>query len=272
MLSWLPPGTELWRDVSVARWTVEGLEPLDDMGTRLHSWIPSRYDAYLRIFHPAGSRPMNAQMDRGTGVRWADLGRERDVRLSPDVAFIEVAGISPGDQRSFDEIGPSDGATPPNLCRHLAMRLADHTATPETAWFCLWEGNGAWWSHAHGPWYDPGDDPSEIRRMREEREAQDALLHATPKVAGPLGRNHFLFRGPLESASGFEVDGWYIGPNVWWPDDRAWIVITEIDGYSSYVGASREAIDALLVDPEIESIEVPIDVPMDPGPYRPRWR
>jgi hypothetical protein len=188
------------------------------------------------------------------------------------VAFIEVAGIDPGDQRVFDEIGPSDGRLPPEVCRHLALVLTDHTTTPETAWFCLWEGNGAWWSHAHGPWFDPEDDPLEIERLRTEREAQDELLSATPKVDGPIDRNYFLFRGPLSSACAFEVDGWYIGPNLWWPNDRAWIVITEIEGYSTYVGASRETAEALLVDPEIETIEVPLDVRMDPGPYRPRRR
>jgi hypothetical protein len=272
MLSWLPLGTDLVREVSPATWAVENLEPWNNLGTRLHSWIPSGYDAYLRIFHPAGLRPANTRVDLGTGTRWADLGRHRNVSLSPEVAFIEVAGIAPGDERALDEIGPSDGRLPPPLCRHLAMCLTDHTTTPETAWFCLWEGNGAWWSHAHGPWDDPDAEPSELERSRSEHEAQDALLSATPRVDGPLDRNYFLFRGPVSSACSFEVDGWYIGPNLWWPDDRAWIVITEIEGYSSYVGGSREAIHALLVDPEIEAIEVPLDVPMDPGPYRPRLR
>jgi len=251
---------------------VKSLAPSETSVTRLRNWIPSGYDAYLRIFHPPGLRSANAQVDLGTGTRWADLGSQRGVGLTPDVAFVEVAGIDPGDQRALDEIGPSDGHLPPEMCRHLASVLTDHTTTPETAWFCLWEGDGAWWSHAHGPWYDPEDDPTEIERSRAEREAQDELLHATPKVDGPIDRNYFLFRGPLAAACGFEVDGWYIGPNLWWPDDHAWIVITEIDGYSSYAGGRRGAIDALLVDPEIETIEVPFDVPMDPGPYRPRWR
>lgn len=137
MLSWLPPGTELARDVSPARWAVESLAPWNDLGTRLHSWIPSGYDAYLRIFHPAGLRPANARVDLGTGIRWADLGRERGISLAPDVAFIEVAGIAPDDQRALDALAPSDEALPPALCRHLASRLTDHTTIPETAWFCL---------------------------------------------------------------------------------------------------------------------------------------
>jgi hypothetical protein len=29
------------------------------------------------------------------------------------------------------------------------------------------------------------------------------------------------------------------GPNDPWPDDRAWIVATEIDRLSTYVGAAR---------------------------------
>jgi hypothetical protein len=61
---------------------------------------------------------------------------------------------------------------------------------------------------------------------------------APPKVPAELVgrtwayRHYLVFRGPLDALSRwFE---WRMeGPNYVWPDDRAWIVATEIDGFST---------------------------------------
>lgn len=80
------------------------------------------------------------------------------------------------------------------------------------------------------------------------------------------------FRGPLDAACGFEPSGWYASPNLWWPDDRAWIVLTEVDGYSTYVGGSRPLVHDLLSSRDVETIEVTLDTRIDPEGYTPRWR
>jgi hypothetical protein len=66
----------------------------------------------------------------------------------------------------------------------------------------------------------------------------------------------------------FEFGIWHQSPNIWWPDDRAWCVATELDGYSSYVGGSRACIDSVLASPDVETIGVDPTVRMDPGPFR----
>jgi hypothetical protein len=52
------------------------------------------------------------------------------------------------------------------------------------------------------------------------------------------------------------------GPNLWWPNDRAWFVATEIDLVSTYVGGSADLVRAIVASPEIEAFEVAAD-----GPY-----
>jgi hypothetical protein len=79
-------------------------------------------------------------------------------------------------------------------------------------------------------------------------------------------RHYFLFRGRLDAACTFEPSGWYTSPNLWWPDDRAWIVVTEIDGFSTYVGGSRAMLQDVLASPDMEAIEVTLDTHMDPEP------
>lgn len=273
MLEWLPPGTELVRDVSAAAWILAELKPWDvAQGVRLHSFAPSGFASYARIFHPAGSSPaFGGALEQDRGVRWRALGRERGIDLSSDVSFSEVSGVDPEDQDRFDEIQPDDGNLPRGTCAALARILSSHTKDPDACWFCLWEGNGAFWSGSHTPLYEGERDPRRVEELRAEAKAQDDLLEHTPRVEAQ-DRAYFLFRGPLVAASSFAPDGWYTSPNLWWPDDRAWIVVTEVDGYSTYLGGPESLVADVLGSLEVEAIEVSSDVHMDPGPYRPRWR
>ena len=272
MLDWLPSGTELRRDVSAADWVVSTFRPWDPEGVRLDSFAPPGFEMYARIFHPAGFRPAFAgALDPRSGVRWATLGADRGIPLSPDVSFAEISGIGPEDQHGLDEIGPSDGKLPPETCEALVRALRRHTTTPQTCWFCLWEGDGSFWSTSHSPLYADDASAAEIERYREQGKAQDEFLRSTPRVEAQA-RSYFLLRGPLVAAFAFEPAGWYVSPNIWWPDDGSWIVVTEIDGFSTYVGGSRPAIGDIVASSELEAIAVPLNVRMDTGPYRPRWR
>ncbi|WP_413768920.1 hypothetical protein [Rhodococcus pyridinivorans] len=47
-----------------------------------------------------------------------------------------------------------------------------------------------------------------------------------------------------------------LSPNLWWPQDRAWCVATNIDPMASYVGGSRQCIEAILASPDLEAFEV----------------
>ncbi|MCZ4590055.1 hypothetical protein R1X32_13475 [Rhodococcus opacus] len=47
-----------------------------------------------------------------------------------------------------------------------------------------------------------------------------------------------------------------LSPNLWWPDDRAWCVATDVDLMASYVGASTECVHAITNCSELEALEV----------------
>jgi hypothetical protein len=42
--------------------------------------------------------------------------------------------------------------------------------------------------------------------------------------------------------------------NLWWPDDRAWCVATEIDFNTTYVGGSTAGVEDLLGDARFEAM------------------
>jgi hypothetical protein len=56
---------------------------------------------------------------------------------------------------------------------------------------------------------------------------------------------------------GFDAIG-ACGPSIWWPDDRAWCVATEIDFRWTYVAGSRELVDALVADERFEALHATI--------------
>lgn len=58
---------------------------------------------------------------------------------------------------------------------------------------------------------------------------------------------------------------WGYSPNVWWPEDRAWCVATDIDLYDTYVGGSVECVQAVLDHPDLEALPTSLDAKLDLG-------
>jgi hypothetical protein len=89
--------------------------------------------------------------------------------------------------------------------------LREHTQTPQSCWFAVWEG-----------FADLG--------VRDPR---------APKLSLP-GREYYLLEGSIDEAlvTLSDVEWIYRSPNLWWPEDRAWCVATEIDFAWTYIGGS----------------------------------
>jgi hypothetical protein len=117
--------------------------------------------------------------------------------------------------------------------------LRRHTSTPDRCWFCLWDGYG----YLHGPpavaylYFWPEDVP-ESERLPPPQPPKPRLQKSRVRLPG---RDYLLFTGPVEQGA-----GWDDGPNLWWPDDHAWCVASEIDLDYTLVGGSAALRDALL--------------------------
>ncbi|MEA3218698.1 MAG: hypothetical protein QOJ19_4854, partial [Acidimicrobiia bacterium] len=67
--------------------------------------------------------------------------------------------------------------------------------------------------------------------------------------------SYFLARGSIDEVLPSTLDEpWDQSPNLWWPDDRAWIVATEVDFAWTYVGGSSELIEELLNEARLEAL------------------
>lgn len=244
-------------DASPAGWVVDSLTTF---GTNVVGLVPARFEAYARVFHPAWLGRQD-----GRQVTWREIA---DGNGKTPHAGMQFRSIVP--DGSFDRAGnclrtqpglwtsrPRDGEMPDEIATELARVLAGFTSTTHESYFAYWEG-----------WGDPsrmvavrkgafGGLRTRLALMKDRtvppaadspRAARDQAAHfKTP------GRGYFLYRGDIEEiVTQWQGEGGSF-PTMWWPADQAWFVHTEIDSDSTFVGASRACVDALL---GVDSLEV----------------
>lgn len=195
--------------------------------------MPGGFPAYVRIFHPAYRRA-------GAGlapVRWAEIAAANGTRAHAGMQLGALTGCYRYEETAqpgvFDA-PPRNGMLEPELAAPLAATLAHHTASGDSCWFAVWNG-----------W---GGIRSDVPRA--------------PTFAVP-SREFHLLAGPVEAA--VENLGEWPGqqsPNLWWPDDRAWCVATEIDFKTTYIGCSEACSDEILAT-ELEAFPIDPDYGID---------
>lgn len=196
------------------------------------------------------------------------------------------------DGREFTS--PLEGDLAPETVAAIARHLVAHTATPDAGVAALWEGFGGLLGHlGHAPsrtFFTIGetsdDDPT--HRAMLGRSIHDPLNNAfrtqtwqegilSREISeGPRlqleGRAYVLFEA---SARDFADPEWILrapwrdlpgeehgfppsaqNPNILWPDDRAWVVVSEIDYDSTVVAGSHALVAALCADPTLEALPI----------------
>jgi hypothetical protein len=238
-------GYERAPGVAAATWIVEGLRGFAES---VLSVVPEGFEAYARIFHPAilGDSPPN--------VRWRDVAAANGRIAHPAMQWPSIAGSIPYvDGASLPGVWdqePEEGCLPQDLMASLASALARHTATPDRCWFAVWDGYGS---------LGLPDDQFPVFDI--------------PK------RSMLLLAGPITAVrTSVSADPFWQSPNLWWPDDRAWCVATEIDFMSTYLGGTRRCLEELLSDQELEAVIIqPTDGitwtsdPLNPSPEQTQW-
>ncbi|WP_312169345.1 hypothetical protein [Microbacterium sp.] len=210
----------------------------------------------------------------------------RIVRAAPDGDW--RASVTP-DGREFTE--PMGGAISAEMLATIASHLVAHTTTPDAGFAALWEGTGGLLGNlGHTPsraFFTVGDDPNHQamldRSVRDpfnnvfrKQTWQDGIL-SREISEGPrlrlLNRDHVLFHGDVGD---FARPDWVLGmpwrdtpaeahgfppaaqsPSILWPDDRAWVLVTEVDYDSTIIAGSAESIAAICADERLEAFAIP---------------
>jgi hypothetical protein len=230
----LPEGLVLMHDPTPARW-IEDSAPKYDWAT-VGAIMPEGFDAYARVLHPAYRRTGPYEQEP---VSWAEVAAMTGRAIHPLAQFAKIAGIEDLNGRPEWGERPDEGDLPREVALPLQRILGSFTEHADGCWFCMWVGWG---------------DLDLLEGYDED---------SYPHVKMP-GREYLLVHGPLTMLTEVGANGGN-DPSIWWPDDRAWCVATEIDLDSTYVGGSAECIAALMADPALETFPAALHDRVDFG-------
>jgi hypothetical protein len=248
------------------------IEAADWIAARIDSYkawtvgsiVPTGFEEYARIFHPAEG-PAERR------VRWAEVAACSGRAMHPHAEFELLAGsrsrVEAGRASVYErEYEPEQGEFPSDLVAALSEVLRRHTDSPDCCWFCIWAGG--WISGPGAIGVRVGTPPEVNAKIQQQWQAAWDLPFGREALNGPRvrlpGRDYVLLKGPLDAIAEIgETRKWqgehYFdvhSPNLWWPNDRAWCVATDIDLDSTYIGGSAALIRDLLGDERFETLQV----------------
>lgn len=221
-------GLKLSRHLEAADWISGDVCAFDySVGSLLTPHFPS----YARIFHPAY---LKTDAGGDSEVRWSTVAVANNRQPHPAMEWVSITGswrFLHGDhQPGIWDDEPMTGSLPLRQTLPLVELLADHTTTPEECWYSVWEGYGVL-----------------------------PLPRAWPMVERPH-RRMLLLTGSLTAATtSLEPHPNDQRANLWWPQDRAWCVATEVDLMSTYIGGTEACIEDVIVHRDLEALPVAHD-------------
>lgn len=183
-------------------------------GNAVASMVPPGPGTVLRLRHPA------FRLD-GAGrpeiLRWADAVPGRTVTSASQFSDL-VDDLDydngPREQGGPWNVGPAKGTLPQAMAIDLAAALP-----PSRSWrFGIWAG----WASVS----PPADS--------------DTMFSAADRA-------YFLLQGTAEDVGRSLSPSDWRAPNLWWDEERSWWVRTDIDRADTFVAASREVADRILL-------------------------
>jgi hypothetical protein len=222
-------------DVSVGIW-ISSARRRAEPGT-VAALLPAGFEAYARVLHPA----VRYAGDDDVEVSWAEVAEHNGTLTHPLVQWHTVTGSwerhSSGSQASIWDDGPAEGHLPVAVAGRLVPVLARHTRTPQDCVFGRWDGYGDL----------PGPD-------------------SPPRLLLRGGTDLVLVRGAVTDAvRNLAPEPHEQSATLWWPADRAWCVVTELDATSTYIGGTAACIEELLDVHGVEAFQARTDDPTSPA-------
>lgn len=219
-----------------------------------------------------------------------------DTLTAPGVAVRGEDG--PRDAVGWRYAAPRMGDLEADVVARIAGHLAGHTTTPEAGFVAVWEGfAGIVGFMGDGPsraFYQLGDESQGALATHNQMlwsslkdrfncvfampSWQEGILSREISEGARLAlphRDHVLFRGGVSELAdpdwvlrmpwrdvpaethGFPPDAH--APSLVWPDDHAWVLVTEVDYDSTVVCGAPMLIQAILDDPALEARPIAAD-------------
>lgn len=262
----------------------EWLKPLLDVRWHdMHAVVPRGFPAYARVFHPVWrDRPEDTRTWHGHELpaqgeienqkaSWSDVAQAFGKRMHALAQFNRFLGPETPMLGSLDAGGwrysdPELGNLAPEILAAVAAQLCRHTSTPDAGVTGIWDGYGGLTSSAGYAQLSFTDNGALPGAAQQSTEPGTGLLPPDVVNGGTLDlpdRSYYLFDTPpriytdndwVNNAPWHHSPLWPQSPNLLWPADHSWVLVSEIDFDSTVVAGSRELISALAQDPGIEAL------------------
>ena len=236
---------ELQNDLSPARWVIDRIHGFAvDVG----SVIPEGFEAYARLFHPA----IRIEDGEEVAVRWSEIAAANGRTVHPEMQWPHVSGVWEGSGENTPglwDLEPDVGSLPRRYTNRLRDLLAEYTTTSDQVWFCVWDGLGDLKIHPEGI--------AILTSGRLRRKRRSARRPAPAPTLQLPNRAYYLLSGPIGGIGESMCEQWQ-SANLFWPEDRAWCVATEIDFAWTYIGGGEALIEGLIKDPALEAMSAQI--------------
>ncbi|HUG84605.1 MAG TPA: hypothetical protein VMM13_08560 [Euzebya sp.] len=216
------------RDAAAARWLLEELRPWTsgDQMLPVASFVPESYAAVVKILHPWAGK------DEHAVVPWQQV---MAVAQLPSLHALSRTRSMGGPPQLEGWQSPAQGRLDQRTAAGLVAVLQSATDTPANVFVGVWTG---WGGFPYQRFPGAAVIPTEAR-------------------------GHRLLRGPLtgvlqpvsDRSDEVETSG------IWWPADRAWVVVTEIDFEWTFVAGSEALVEELASHPDLEVLRTDMDAP-----------
>jgi hypothetical protein len=203
------------------RWILDAIRPFE---YDVASCVPPVFEAYARVFHPAYAIDTP---EPHYPMAWKTVAQANNRLAHPAMEWGSLVGSWHLDsQPGLWDRRPDIGRLPVPTTRELRRVLTQYSTTTSVM-YALWNGYGG-------------------------MELENAEVIEMPS------RPMFVVRGSIHDATEpFGIPG--RTANLWWADDRAWCVATDIDLMTTYVGAVERCIQAIIASDALEALPVTSD-------------
>jgi hypothetical protein len=163
----------------------------------------------------------------------------------------------------FDRADADPYRPDPELVALVTRLAAEHTTTPQRAWFALWDG---WGELGGGRVYEAMEPHRSFGRLfTRPRPLETTPPFGAEVLGGPVvdlrgARSYLLFAGPVDDVGRWPArpprPGWPVDlpqASFTWPADHAWCIASDVDPTWFTVGGSRDLVAAVLAHPDLRA-------------------
>lgn len=270
------------KNAEAAQWLVERLTTF---GENVLSIVPSGFEAYARVFHPASG--VTCTEDGGAttvseSVRWSEVAGLTGRTAHRMMQWPSIQGANPIlDDYTVLKAGdayieaPEGGNLPLELARVLWPVLEPYTSTRDRCFFAIWEGFGGLPILVHeAPAFELPDRRYYLFQAPISHLAESFYSDEISTRQGGAGFVAFDLEPGQAYPSQTELEAMvakvedelndifkdlppqHQSANLVWPEDRSWCVHTEIDFNTTYIAGTQALVDDLLACEALEAFQV----------------